>query len=194
MVLKRYMEKLWEFFEEKWRLYNYRILEIETKKKYFLQGFCHLLSITKSSLNMDYVWHMLFGLCHTGYQQHIKCPCLNSAVLRWASINYHCGCSFPLKTSKLSFRVASIPADVCLCRKGKDPKWTPQLSSTKSPREMLMRIIKYHFYIWRGSNVVPNVSLSIQARIINGCWNHEWKPIKEEDIHSLKVSPHKGCL
>lgn len=45
--------------------------------KRLLQGFCHFLFITESLTGTDYVWHMLFGVWHSGYQQHIKCWCLN---------------------------------------------------------------------------------------------------------------------
>ena len=81
MILRDTWKNYENFFERKalitgfWR---------QRQKKLSVQGSCHLLSITKSLKGMDHVWHMLRGVWHTGYQQHIKCGRLNHVTLHWA--------------------------------------------------------------------------------------------------------------
>ena len=79
--------------------FDYRILETETRK--VLQGFCHLLSITKS-LILSAICHLESGIV-----------VINGTLNVNAIISFYirlpkalCGYSFPVRARKPSFHVA----------------------------------------------------------------------------------------
>lgn len=103
---------------------------LETKTKKVAQGSCHLLSIAKSLKGTDYVWHTLCGVWHTGYQQHVKCECLNDVAPHWVSQTTTVPAVSPRRQPTEPPRGIGSLGRLSV-RKGKRSPWTPQLSSTK---------------------------------------------------------------
>lgn len=117
MILKNIWKNYGNFFEEEWRLYNHRILKIET-------------TTTKNS--KDFAIFYTFSNKHGLY--------VIWSLAHWLNVNalmlFYIRLPKPLLWLQLPSegKQAELPCAInslgCLCWKGKYPKWTPQLSST----------------------------------------------------------------